>query len=136
MSIIIRTFCYFILQITMLLSVLLLLRGHNSPGGGFIGALIASTGIGFYIIALDKCPALIYKQSLYLLGAGFICLLASILSPLFIDQSMLTGLWLNLDLFGSRVKLGTPLLFDVGIYLSILGSLIWVLSAVEGDADD
>ena len=136
MSIIIRTFCYFILMITLLLSVFLLLRGHNNPGGGFIGALVACTCVGFYIIAFDISPAAFYRKAIILLSMGVFCLLASIFVALVIHNPPLTGLWLNIDIFNTPVKLGTPLLFDFGIYFSILGSLIWVLSSLEGGSDD
>ena len=136
MSIIVRMFSYFILQVTLLLSVLFLLRGHNHPGGGFIGALTASTGIGFYTLAYKKSPHLINKKQVLLINAGIACLLVSMLSPIFSNKNLLTGLWCKIHIFSYEFKLGTPLLFDIGIYFSILGSLVWVLSYLESEGYD
>lgn len=136
MSIIIKMFCYFILQVTTLLSVLFLLRGHNHPGGGFIGALIACTGLGFYNLAYKKPPDFMREKQVLLINSGIFCLLSSMLLPLLRNQSLLTGMWWNLEIFGYVFKLGTPVLFDTGIYLSILGSLIWIETYLENEAYD
>lgn len=136
MSIIVRMFCYFILQVTLLLSVLFLLRGHNYPGGGFIGALIACTGMGFYTLAYKKLPHFINNREVLLVNGGIFCLLASMLMPIVVNKYLLTGLWWKIHIFSYEFKLGTPLLFDMGIYLSILGSLVWVLSYLESEAYD
>ena len=133
MSIIIKMFCTFILQITLLLSVLFLLRGHNYPGGGFIGALIACTGLGFYTLAYQRPPHCIQNKETALLSIGIICLVMSILMPLVDNKNMLTALWYQLTLFNQVIKLGTPLLFDIGIYLSILGGLSLILTYLENE---
>jgi multicomponent Na+:H+ antiporter subunit B len=53
------------------------------------------------------------------LGVAFI----SILIPVFVNQPLMTGLWLDfsLPLIG---KLGTPLLFDIGVYILVLGVVL------------
>ena len=136
MSIIIKTFCHFILQITLLLSVLFLLRGHNHPGGGFIGALIGCAGIGFYTLAYKRPPDFISNKYIMFINAGILCMLTSINLPIFSGKNLLTGLWLKFHFFNYDLKLGTPLLFDIGIYLAILGSLVWVLASLESEIND
>ncbi len=133
MSIIIKVFCQLILQVTLLLSILFLLRGHNYPGGGFIGALVACTGIGFYILAYKRPPSFILKKHTLCINIGITCLTTSLVTPLFLNKSMLTGLWWSTNIFSQSLKVGTPLLFDIGIYLSILGSLIWIMTHLESD---
>ena len=129
-----KTFCYFILQITLLLSVLFLFRGHNHPGGGFIGALVACTGFGFYLIVFKSPPPFIKHKHVQLIIAGTTCLVISIFMPVFLKQAMLTGLWLKINIFGEIIKIGTPLLFDLGIYLCILGSVLSIITYLEEDA--
>ncbi len=136
MSVIVKMFCYFILQVCLLLSVLFLLRGHDYPGGGFIGALIACTGIAFYNLAYKRPPKFIRKKYFLLINTGIGCLLASILMPIFLQKSILTGLWIKLHFLGHTTKLGTPLLFDTGIYLSILGGLSLIITHLESESDD
>ena len=136
MSIILKNFCYFILQIMLLLSILFLIRGHNYPGGGFIAALIATTGIGFHMLTYDHPPTFIMDKNIILISFGIVCLLASILIALFFQKNLLTGIWWTGYLLGHRIKLGTPLLFDIGIYLSILGGLLSIMTALGKHAYD
>jgi multicomponent Na+:H+ antiporter subunit B len=44
-SVILRTTGHVLLPLLMLFSVFLLLRGHNAPGGGFIGGLVAAAAV-------------------------------------------------------------------------------------------
>lgn len=136
MSVIIKTFCHFILAVTLLLSILFLLRGHNHPGGGFIGALIACSGIGFYNLAYENPPDFVKNKQVFLIIAGAGCLLISLLTPLLFQESVLTGLWWKINADKYEFKLGTPLLFDIGIYLSILGSLVGIMTYLENETHD
>lgn len=136
MSIVLKTFCYFFLQISILVSILFLLRGHNHPGGGFIAALVSCTGLGFYILSYKQPPDFIKHKQVIIIIAGIVCLISSLLCGLLYEYSFLTGLWWKTNFFGQQLKIGTPLLFDVGIYLSILGSLLWILVTIEKVAND
>ena len=136
MSIIIRTFCYYNLKITLLLSLLFLIRGHNYPGGGFIGALVAITGIGFYTIVYEAPPKFINNKNIFIITLGGILLIASSLPAVFYNYNFLKGVWLSVDINNYQLKLGTPLLFDIGIYLSIVGSLNWIVTYLENKKYD
>ena len=110
-------------------SIVLLYRGHNMPGGGFIGGLTAAValllrdfgGTGFAAVAKDaKADS---GGSFRLMVGGLALAGASALWPVLIGKNFFTGLWLpgfSLPLLGS-VHLGTPLLFDVGVYLTVIG---------------
>ncbi|MGO7428461.1 MnhB domain-containing protein, partial [Rhizobium ruizarguesonis] len=50
-TLIFRTVAPFLTALMLLFSVFVLLRGHNEPGGGFIGGLIAASGLAIYGIA-------------------------------------------------------------------------------------
>lgn len=52
-SIILRTAARYLMPLFLLFSVIILLRGHNAPGGGFIGGLLAAGAFVFYAIAYD-----------------------------------------------------------------------------------
>lgn len=136
MPIMLKTFCYVILQITLLLSILFLLRGHNHPGGGFIAALIATTGIGFYILVNRTVPDCLKQQHRRIIFSGLACLIASATLALCFHKNLLTGLWWTIKLPLQTIKLGTPLLFDIGIYLAILGSLLWVITKIASIQHD
>lgn len=136
MSTVVKMFCYFILQVTLLLSVLFLLRGHNHPGGGFIAALIASTGIGFYTLTYEKLPGFLHQRHIALVYAGVCFLLVSQILPVIFQQTFLTGMWLSVGKGFYEIKVGTPLLFDVGVYCCVFGSMIRAINYLESNADD
>lgn len=134
-SLILRSATRYLLPLLLLFSVFLFLRGHVEPGGGFAGGLVASAAFVLYAIAhgpeaarrsLPLSPALLI--SLGLLVSGGSGALA-----LFRGQPLLTSQWLArpAPLVG---ELGTPLLFDAGVYLTVAGVvLLMVFSLMEED---
>ncbi len=123
-----------IFRMMILLSILLLLRGHNFPGGGFIGALIASCAISLLIISNQLYHQRIKTLLSLLIICGLICLLASFCFALFAGKPALTGLWFQLHFATEMIKLGTPLLFDIGIYCLIIGSVSLIVTNIEWHA--
>ncbi|TNF59613.1 MAG: Na+/H+ antiporter subunit B [Rhodobacteraceae bacterium] len=119
----------------LLFSVYMLLRGHNEPGGGFIGGLIGSTGFVLYAIACgtgDARRALrVLPQNIAVAGLG-IALLAGIAAALFGD-ALFTGQWLFLGATETDkgLPLSTVLVFDIGVYLVVFGSVLTLVFAME-----
>ncbi len=71
-TLIFRTIAPFLVALMLLFSVFVLLRGHNEPGGGFIGGLIAASALAIYGIAAGV-PAVrraILFHPLSIAGAG------------------------------------------------------------------
>lgn len=132
-SLILSTTARLLLPLLLSLSVFLLLRGHHAPGGGFVGGLVAASGFALYALAFDVATARavlrIDPGRLSAIGLGVA--LSSGLIGLAAGRPFLTGLWLegSLPIIG---KLGTPLLFDVGVYLVVLGiTLVIVFALIE-----
>lgn len=127
-SVILRTASHIVSGLMLLFSVYLFFRGHNEPGGGFIGALIAV--IAFGLLMLSESPGYVRRQlkqtPLFIALLGIVCLLASALLPLFFGLPLLTGLW-----WKEILPLGTPLLFDLGVYLAVIGGVLGILLKVE-----
>ena len=103
------------------LALIVFWRGHQLPGGGFIAGLIASSAFvlkgDFQESAQFSITNLIYKHGLSI-GLGIV--LFSGLLGLMNSQAMLQGLWLpEYSLLGLKVHLGTPLLFDFGIFITV-----------------
>jgi multicomponent Na+:H+ antiporter subunit A len=94
-------------------------RGHNAPGGGFIAALLAAAGIGMSLLASRPryTPAFMRRMSQRFLVVGLALATLASLMPLAAERPFLTGLWLH---FGS-LHLGSPLLFDLGVFFAVLG---------------
>jgi multicomponent Na+:H+ antiporter subunit B len=129
-SIILRTATRFLVTLMLLFSIFLLLRGHNEPGGGFVGGLVAAGALALYGLAYDEEAT---RQALRLdtrtlIGVGLAMALAAAVLPLLGGRPFLTGLWAAVPLPGGReLDLGTPLLFDLGVYVAVLGVTLTLL---------
>ncbi|MEL6913536.1 MAG: Na+/H+ antiporter subunit B [Pseudomonadota bacterium] len=134
-SIILRAGTRYLAGLLLLFSVYMLLRGHNEPGGGFIGGLIGSTGFVLYAIACgtkDARSALrLSPQNIAMAGLG-IALLAGLMAALFGD-ALFTGQWLFIGdrESGDYIPLSSVLVFDIGVYLVVFGSIIALVFAME-----
>lgn len=135
-TLILKTATRLLVGLILVFSVYLLLRGHHSPGGGFAGALVAGTGFALFAIsegapavrrALRIDPRLLTAFGLLVaLGAGAAAAIRS--------ASFLTGQWWGGGASaGAHPVIGTPLVFDVGVYLTVLGSILTLVLALEED---
>ena len=132
-SLILRTASRLLHTLLLLFSVFLLLRGHNEPGGGFVGGLVAAAAFALYCIAYDVGSArrALGVEPRTLVGAGLLLATASGLLPLAMGRPFLTGLWRSVaSPAGAAVELGTPLLFDIGVYLVVVGTALTMLFAI------
>jgi multicomponent Na+:H+ antiporter subunit B len=118
-------------KIMVLLSVLFLFRGHNYPGGGFVGALIGAAALALYTLAYDLRAKQFSRFVPKLLALGISCFLFNLVFSVINATPPLTGFWYNLTLPGQTIKVGTPLVFDIGVYCIILGSLSWLMVELE-----
>ncbi len=127
-SIILTTAARPILLLLTMFSIFMLLRGHNAPGGGFIGGLLVAAGFVLYMLAAGPAAARhVIRTSLgRFAGLGLAVALGSGLVAWLLGRPILTGLWLPVPLPGLG-KVGTVLLFDVGVYLVVLGAVLAVL---------
>ncbi|WP_178945409.1 Na+/H+ antiporter subunit A [Kocuria sp. TGY1127_2] len=122
----------------MLTSVYLLLAGHNLPGGGFSGGLLAGLALGLRYLAggryeLEEATPL---NAGVLLGSGMIIAALYALLPLAWGGTVFTSYNVNLDLwlFG-EVHFVTSTIFDVGVYLVVIGLVLDVLRSLGGRID-
>jgi multicomponent Na+:H+ antiporter subunit B len=129
-SLILRTAARFLLTLLLVFSIFLLLRGHNAPGGGFVGGLVAAGAFALYGFASNAAEArkALRVDTRTLIGVGLLIAFISGALALFEGKPYLTGLWWEIDLFGvTRFDLSTPLLFDIGVYLVVLGVALMML---------
>lgn len=133
-TLILQTVARFLLSLMLLISVFVLVRGHNATGGGFVGGLVASAAFILYALAYGTVAArkVLSVDSLSLIGAGLLVALASGLPPLLAGEAYLTGLWTAITVPGlGKLDLGTPLLFDTGVYLTVLGVTLTIILSLE-----
>lgn len=135
-SLILKTAMPLIVAMTLVFAIYVLMRGHNAPGGGFIGALIAACGFALYAISSGTraLRRALRVPPLAMSGAGiFIAVISGLPGGIFGDPFM-TGTWWfpKLDL-PQKLPLGTPVLFDIGVFLAVLGGITAILIALEED---
>lgn len=117
-----------LLPLLLLFSFFLLIRGHNEPGGGFVGGLVAAAAFALYAIAegVEQVRKALRVDPRVLIGAGLFVALCSGLFSLLQGRPFMTGLWYKqaVPVLG---KVGTPLLFDAGVYLVVVGIILTII---------
>jgi multicomponent Na+:H+ antiporter subunit B len=132
-TVIFRTIAPLITVVMIVFSIFIMLRGHNEPGGGFIGGLIAAAAIAIYGIAVGPDAA---RRALKMdpLGiAGFGVLLAGcagLLSAVW-GLPYLTGLWAFFTIGDTEFSISTPMVFDIGVYFVVFGTISAIALALE-----
>jgi multicomponent Na+:H+ antiporter subunit B len=136
-TLIFRTIAPGLTSLMLLFSAFVLLRGHNDPGGGFIGGLIAVSAIAIYGIAFGVAAArrALRFHPLAISGAGLMLSALSGLLSLGAGVPFLTGIWKSFDFLGSDIDVSTVMVFDIGVYLVVLGSLSSVALSLEDRED-
>jgi multisubunit Na+/H+ antiporter MnhB subunit len=129
-SIILSTTIRLLVALILVFSVYLLWRGHHLPGGGFAAALVAASGFGLF--AMAEGPESVY-QSLRidpqkLTATGLILVSATGSLPMFLGKPFLTGIWWSLS---PGLSIGTPLFFDIGVFLVVLGTVLSLILTLE-----
>ncbi|MFU8830117.1 MAG: Na+/H+ antiporter subunit B [Phycisphaerales bacterium] len=135
-SIILQVAARLLLPVMILLSIVFLLRGHNEPGGGFVGGLLAAAGFILYAFAvsLSEARRLLVFHPRTLIGWGLIFAVISGIPAVFAGYPFLKGLWIeieNLIGFEQGIKVGTPFIFDVGVYLVVIGVTLLMAFTLE-----
>ena len=133
-SIILKMAVYVLKPLFLVVSIWLLIRGHNYPGGGFVGGLIAGSALIFKPLAFDIEPATGQSstQPLAFLASGMACIFISAIVPLITKGVILKGQWLKgMDSWlPASLKIGTPLLFDIGVYLTVIGFIYLIFTSI------
>ncbi len=132
-TVIFRTIAPYLTSLMVLFSIFVLLRGHNEPGGGFIGGLIAASAFAIHGIAcgVQAVRRAIRFHPMAISGFGLLLAALSGVLSLPFDAPFLTGLWSETDLFGLGIVLSTPLFFDIGVYLVVVGAITSIALALE-----
>ncbi len=130
-----------IFPLLLMFSVIVTLNGHNLPGGGFVGGLMAAAAFALHSMAFDSTATrrLLRVSPMSLIGVGLafalISALISLCAPAFggPDYAFMTAMWASFEAPGiGPLKVGTPLLFDFGVYFTVLGvTLVMVLTLEE-----
>jgi multisubunit Na+/H+ antiporter MnhB subunit len=132
-SIIVDVTTRVILQSALVVSLYLLFAGHNQPGGGFIGGLVAGAGIALAYVAggLERVRGLLRVPPWSIIGTGLLIATASAVVPILAGGSVLAQDFVKLHppLLG-EVKATSALIFDTGVYLVVIGMVLMAFEAL------
>lgn len=131
-SLILSTVARAVCVLMAMFSLYLLLRGHNHPGGGFLGGLVGAAAVLLWAIATDvaRVRALLRVDPIAFAAVGVILALAAGVPGWGQGAPFLTSQWI----FFLDLPLGTPLIFDLGVYLVVFGGVSALALALEEDA--
>lgn len=137
-SILIEVVVRLIFHALILLSFYLLLVGHNAPGGGFAGGLVAGLALVARYLAggRDELGATVPIDAGRILGAGLALASTMAILPLFFGQSALASVWVDIDLGPlGTLPLVSSTFFDIGVYLVVFGLVLDVLRSLGAEID-
>lgn len=128
-SSILQTATRLLMPLLLLFAVFLLFRGHNQPGGGFVGALIVASSFVLHSIAfgVDAARRALLVNPSTLLGVGPLVALTSALPSVLLGEPFMTAQWTELSVGGTHVAIGTPLMFDIGVFLAVIGVVLTIV---------
>ncbi len=130
-TLILKTASNYLLPLLLLFSVFVLLRGHYLPGGGFVGGLVAAISIVLHAFAngLENTRRFLKYNPWVLIPFGLGLSLASGFLPMVVGLPFMKGMWFPepLPVIG---MVGTPLFFDIGVYLVVIGITLTILFTI------
>ena len=128
-SSILQTATRLLMPLLLLFAIFLLLRGHNQPGGGFVGGLVVAASFVLYSIAfgVDAARRALPVRSSTLLGIGLLVALVSGLPGVVLGQPFMTSMWTTIAFGSTKLDVGTPLVFDIGVFLAVIGVVLTIV---------
>ena len=128
-SVILKTATHIKVGLMMVYAVYILLRGQHKTKGGFYAKLLEGTAFALFAITegADQVRRAIRIRPAAIAMTGLALAVASGLPALFTGAPFLAGIWWHLNGF----SVGTPLIFDMGVFLAVLGAILSILLALE-----
>lgn len=121
-----------IFHAVLMASLWLLFSGHNQPGGGFVGGLVAGSAVAMQYVAggIAEVRRISRFRPWDILGAGLLLAAAMAALPVFLGDEVLETALISWELpVLGVVKTTTALPFDVGVYLLVVGLVLMIFEA-------
>lgn len=135
-SVIVDVTARLILPSSLIFAIHLLLVGHERPGGGFVGGLVAGAAVALVYVAggMDDVRRLMPWQPWTLLGAGLILSAGVATIPVLLDDPVMDPwrFYLTIPVLG-EVKISSALVFDIGVAGIVIGLIFMVFEAFGDD---
>lgn len=126
-SVLLQTTTRLAYPVIMIFALFMFFRGHNLPGGGFIGGLLASAGMLLIYIAFGMRQADRVYGSYYrgIATLGLFCAAAAGMLPMILGLPFLTSMFWNVTVpMLGTFEISTVLLFDLGVFLVVVGTIV------------
>ncbi|WP_428389976.1 MnhB domain-containing protein [Mucisphaera sp.] len=129
-SLILRVCMRLILPIGLVFALYMAFKGHNEPGGGFIGGLMAAATLAIFRMSCgpNELDKLLPCHPRVLVSAGLAIAILTAVAPLLVGdaflQSYLTDIYLP---FGDKIHIASAMFFDVGVFLVVVGICIGMI---------
>jgi multisubunit Na+/H+ antiporter MnhB subunit len=128
-SSILQTATRLLMPLLLLFALFLLFRGHNAPGGGFVAGLVVAGAFVLHVMAYGIAAsrrALLVPPPM-LLPIGLSVALLSTLPAMLLGLPFMTGVWTTVGAGTAAVAVGTPLVFDIGVFLAVIGVVLTIV---------
>ncbi|MCW4457688.1 Na+/H+ antiporter subunit A [Microbacterium sp. MPKO10] len=122
----------------ILVSIYLLFVGHNEPGGGFAGGLLAGLALIARYLAGGRfeLAEAVTVDAGKILGTGILLAVGTAVGSLFFGADALTSAYLETDVAVlGHLSIGTSTIFDIGVYLVVVGLILDILRSLGGEVD-
>ena len=118
-----------LIPLLLLYAVFLVWRGHNAPGGGFVGGLIAAAAFVLYSMAagVPASRRALRVDPSTLLTVGLAVALLSGVPGVLLGRPFMYPLWATVGAGSIQLTVGTPLLFDLGVFLAVAGVVLTIV---------
>jgi multicomponent Na+:H+ antiporter subunit B len=136
-SFILRAVATFLFFLINLFAIYLLLRGHNEPGGGFIAGLVTASALVLHGLAFgtaytrDRLGALLRPAP----WVGLAVAVAAGLAAVAAGVPFLTHFHGYVHLAGTAYHVSTTLLFDIGVYMVVVGTTAALMAVFAEGAE-
>ncbi|WP_188455612.1 Na(+)/H(+) antiporter subunit B [Virgibacillus oceani] len=135
-DLILRTTTSLIAFILLGFAIYLLMAGHNSPGGGFVGGLMtASAFVLMYMsYGIETVKKILPINFRTLIPIGLLIAVGTGAGSFIFDVPFLSHTfgYFTLPIFG-EIELATAMLFDIGVYVTVLGVTMTIILSIAND---
>lgn len=135
-NLILRTTTTLIAFLLLGFAIYLFFAGHNSPGGGFVGGLMTSGAVLLLYMAygIETVDEMLPINFRILIPIGLATALATGVGSFLFNVPFLTHTfgYFHFPIFG-EVELATAMLFDLGVYLTVVGVVMTIILTIAND---
>ena len=135
---ILQTAARLLVPLAVVFALYLFAKGHQSPGGGFVGGLATAVALIVYRMCFgcDALYRLLPVRERTLIGVGLLLATLTAAAPLLLGLPLLTSNNGYLPLpGGGYYHWSTVLIFDLGVYLIVIGSVVGMIDALARELE-